>query len=70
MSNKKRKSRTPRTKRNSNNSNVKATWAQFVKSKESREVLQKAWKTPNPQKFYSASIRRLHKKYSNSKKKR
>jgi len=54
-------------KRNKKGSNVKYTWEQFLNTKESRDLLKKSWKTPNPQKVYAENIRRLHKKYSSIK---
>jgi len=46
------------------NSNAKHTWEQFLKKKESLELLKKSWKTQSPQKVYAETIRRLHRKYS------
>lgn len=44
----------------------KSTWEKFLKNKDSRKMLQDAWKHKNPQKHFEQTIRTLHKKYSNN----
>jgi hypothetical protein len=42
----------------------KSTWEKFLKNKDSRKVLQDAWKHKNPQKHFEQAIKSLHKKYA------
>ena len=48
------------------NSNTKNTWEKFLNKKDSRDLLKKAWTTASPQKVYASTVRRLHKKYSST----
>lgn len=66
----KRKSGRKRASRKRSASPTKMTWEKFLQNKDSRKVLQDAWKHKNPQKQFGQTVKRLHRKYSSNKAKR
>lgn len=61
----KNKGRRPQRKRS--NSQTRMTWEEFLKHKDSRNVLKEAWKHKNPQKHFGQTVKKLHRKYSSKK---
>jgi hypothetical protein len=54
------------SRKRSSSSNIKKTWEKFLKN--NKKILVDSWKSPNPQKEYSKTVRELHKKYLNTRK--
>ena len=57
-----------RASRKRQGSGTKQTWEQFLKHKDSRNMLKDAWNHKNPEKKFGDTIRKLHRKYSSKKK--